>query len=302
MDKLKLLIGRGCRSDYPLTDPLIEKLQNERDWCNYQIIHLKAANFIESYKDCQNLFNKFQFDLVLIVGDRIETIALGLCAMFNQQKIIHMGSGILNKEHSTFDDMIRHCLTIFSTIQLTEDIKSFKITHDLLELINKDLKNIHIIGNPYEVDDLDFTKVPNTPYDLILMNYETLSQDIENYENYKKAINSIQEKIKIYIGGNPDGRFSSNVINNHKNIFYYDNLPRNQFLGLLSKCTRFITNSSASYYEAPYFLKEEQIIRIGKRNSERSTPKDWSHQDYKSSDKIIEILKNYYNKIKNGSE
>ena len=49
------------------------------------------------------------------------------------------------------------------------------------------------------------------------------------------------------------------------------NVPRPQFLGLLKNCKRFITNSSAAYYEAPAFLLPEQIIIVGDRNKERSS-------------------------------
>jgi len=48
-------------------------------------------------------------------------------------------------------------------------------------------------------------------------------------------------------------------------------LPRPQFLGLLKNCKRFMTNSSCEYYEAPLFLKPEQIIHIGERNKERGS-------------------------------
>ena len=67
---------------------------------------------------------------------------------------------------------------------------------------------------------------------------------------------------------------------------YYDNLPRPQFLGLLKNCRRFITNSSAAIYEAPHFLKPEQIIMVGDRN--RNRPKG----PFKTgaSDRIVEIL------------
>jgi UDP-N-acetylglucosamine 2-epimerase len=39
----------------------------------------------------------------------------------------------------------------------------------------------------------------------------------------------------------------------------------------LKHCHKFITNSSSSYYEAPFFLKPEQIVKIGLRNQNRNS-------------------------------
>jgi hypothetical protein len=44
------------------------------------------------------------------------------------------------------------------------------------------------------------------------------------------------------------------------------NLTHQEFLGVLSICDRFITNSSSAWYAAPKALKPEKIIRIGERN------------------------------------
>ena len=76
-------------------------------------------------------------------------------------------------------------------------------------------------------------------------------------------------------------------------IEFYENLPRKIFLGLLKNCSRFITNSSCAYYEAPAFLKPEQIIIVGKRNKRRSSSFS-SMGKGGSSDKIIKILEKYF--------
>lgn len=293
MSKLHLLIGISGRSAAPLSDPIIKALQNETEWCHFQTIQLETANFLKSYKICQDLFDKSQYDLVLVIGDRIEAMAFGICAFLNNQKIIHLGSGILNKSIATYDDIMRHNICLLSDIQLVEDINCFKVTHDLLDIIKKTNHHIHIIGNLYAegLDDIDTSYVPDEPYDLILINYETLSSDKENYENYKQAVDSVKEKQAIYIGGNPDGKFGGVYINNDYNLKYYDNLPRSQFLGLLSKCSRFISNSSSIYTEAPYYLKPEQIIQIGDRNKDRTTPVNFEKG---ATEKVIKILKKWW--------
>jgi UDP-N-acetylglucosamine 2-epimerase len=88
----------------------------------------------------------------------------------------------------------------------------------------------------------------------------------------------------VQIGGNPDGTTIQ-----LPGVQYYDNLPRPQFLGLLKNCQRFITNSSCAIYEAPHFLKPEQIIMVGDRNKNR--PRGPFQTG--ASDRIVSILKEY---------
>lgn len=283
---MRLLISRACRSDYPLSDPIIKKLRKEQ-WCHFQTIDLVPANFLESYKKCQNLFDNFEYDLVLCIGDRIEVLPLAICASLHHQKIMHLGAGIINQTISTFDDLFRHQITILSDIALCEDRKSYMTTYKLWETIGrnklKDKNNIHIIGNPYDInlDEIDESLVPDEPYDLVLINPTTTIKEIPMF---------LSKENTIIIGSNADGR-----IPNLKPT--YDNLPRPQFLGLLSKCQRFISNSSCTRYEAPMFLKPEQIVQIGARNKLRSSK--FENMQAGASDRIIEILKQYWRNNQN---
>ena len=95
-----------------------------------------------------------------------------------------------------------------------------------------------------------------------------------------------QERKHIVIGPNPDPQIFNNKMIRCNT---YNNLPRPQFLGLLKNCKRFISNSSATIYEAPHFLKPEQIVHIGDRNKNR----DKGPFEIGASDKIVKILKEY---------
>ena len=56
-------------------------------------------------------------------------------------------------------------------------------------------------------------------------------------------------------------------------IKIYENLEKEKFLSLMKYCDKFITNSSCASYEAPVFLKDNQIIAIGRRNKGRQKVK-----------------------------
>lgn len=284
---MKLLIGRACRSDFPLSDPIIKRLRN-KEWCHYQCIYLIPGNFLESYKKAQYLFDMNSFDLVLVVGDRIESIALGICAFFNNQKIAHLGAGIINEEIVTFDDIARHWVTLASDIQFCESEEAKLRVLNLFGTIHKE-PNAYTVGNFYidNLEDLEIDEslVPDEPYDLVLYNPTTIKKDsidlIKIIENSRRKV--------IIIGPNPDEAYYDNY---YGLDYSYNTLPRPQFLGLLKQCERFISNSSVIYYEAPAFLELEQIIQIGERNKNRSS--NFKSMKPGASSKIVEILEGMY--------
>jgi GDP/UDP-N,N'-diacetylbacillosamine 2-epimerase (hydrolysing) len=284
----------GCRSDAGLSAPIIKRLK-ESDWCDVQVVQLEPQDFIPSYQimDCIckghrhiGNHNAKKPDLVLIVGDRVEMCAAAAAAFHNQVKIAHYGAGIVNDPITTYDDVDRHCITLWSDICFTEGCEATSQATALLYGIK--YPEVFEVGIPH-LDDLEIDEslVPDESYALFLRNAEPLNKD---------GVYTIPwgGKLLIQIGGNPDGK-----VRNHsevhpypaeaQRVIYYQNLPRPRFLGLLKNCQRFLTNSSAAYYEAPHFLKPEQIIMVGDRNKNR--PRGPFQTG--ASDKIVEILKDY---------
>lgn len=277
----RILIPIGCRSDEGLSAPVIRRLK-EQDWCEVQTCRLFPQDFGNSYMYVQNWIATNRPDLVLITGDRVEMCAPAAAAFHNKVRIAHLYAGITNDPITTFDDINRHCITLWSDIQFVENGDAYYFVIDLLTGIKQ--PNSYEVGITH-LDDLevDESKVPGEPYELILINHEPLQKKI-NWMWDRRG--DIQE---IHIGSNPDAQLGE--------IFgarsYYPNLPRPQFLGLLKNCRRFITNSSAAYYEAPYFLKPEQIIMVGNRNRNRGKVECKPG----GSDKIVEVLRQYAESI-----
>lgn len=297
---MKVIIPKGCRSDAPLSDPLIKTMEND-DFFKLFTINLYPANFLESFGIMDHFCKIVKPDLVMIIGDRVEMAGAANAVFLNNIPIAHLGAGVINDIGNNWDDILRHNITLMADIALCEDYNSTYRTAQLWDLIgkinfdkhNSDILlkdyNIHIIGNPYVegLDDIDLSLVPDEPYDLILLNPTTL---------HEEQITLDKERLMIIIGPNPDPskidfiNIQITVKNDNK---FYHNLPRPQFLGLLSKCERYISNSSNVYYEAPHFLSPKQIIHIGARNVNRSTP---TNLEGGSTLKIIKILKEWWEK------
>jgi UDP-N-acetylglucosamine 2-epimerase len=199
-------------------------------------------------------------DYVLIVGDRMEMAIASMVAFHMNVPIIHVYAGVKNNI-STLDDINRHCITLWSDIQLVESKECEKNVKKLFKSIGKE-PHCKVVGITH-LDDLvlDHSKRPSEEYNIVLYNPTTLRK-----ENL------------IFIGANED-------------TIWYESLPRTDFLGLLEGCNKFYTNSSCSTYEAPYFLKKRDIITLGERNKNRTKLKKKNIRPG-GSKKIVEVLKN----------
>jgi UDP-N-acetylglucosamine 2-epimerase len=200
------------------------------------------VNYNRSDKVLQNHLRNIEYEdyrtskIVLLTGDRVETHALAVKAFLDHKYIIHYYAGIRDKYLSTYDAYLRHCITILSDEQWVENKKCARMVKKLCKVINKQ-SCIKIIGSNHLLDViLDYEKVPEEPYNLVLYNPCT----------------TIKE---IFIGPNPDKQYGS--------------LPQEQLLALVKECEKFYTNSSCGVYEAPFLIKDDQIVWLGKRNKGR---------------------------------
>ncbi len=308
MERCKILVPIGCRSDEGLSAPIIKRLR-EDDFFDVRTFILNPAIFYGSYGYSEQEIWGFRPDLVFITGDRIEMCAAACAAFHNRVPIAHYFAGVLSYPLSTLDDVNRHCISLWSDVQFVESLECRFNVDQLLYSVAK-RPNVHVVGITHlENLEIDESLVPKKEYDLVLYNPTTIyREDIVNIARKRFYKNT------IWIGPNPDPSFFDiKKVSETKSFWltpkgfkpnpilfaYYDNLPRPQFLGLLKNCTRFITNSSAATYEAPYFLKKEQIITVGDRNKNRTQFEyKKSRRDKKTdklaSEKIIEILKNWW--------
>jgi len=289
-----ILVTQGCRSDKGLSDPIISRLLGKR--CAVRVLDLIPADYEKSYLVMDDYLKMHEKpDLVLITGDRVEQCAAATSAFLNNVKIAHYGAGITNTI-ATYDDILRHTITLMSDIQLCENVAAQWVVWDVMKAVGL-TPNSYNTGTTH-LDDIiiDESKVPTVKphwidgdgytrrYDLILYNTPTKC-------DYSADIAAIRELIgdsySVLVGGNPDGNAETELCEWVDE--WHENLPRPQFLGLLKNCTRLITNSSVAYYEAPHFLQPDQIILIGERNKNRAKVEVAPG----GSDKIVEVILDY---------
>jgi UDP-N-acetylglucosamine 2-epimerase len=279
---MRVLIPIGCRSDAGLVAPIIRRLKQDPAFEVMQY-DLKPMDFIESYRITVDKINEFHPSIFFANADRVEMCGATAAAFHNKVKIAHYQGGVINDPKTTFDDTDRDVISLWADIHFVETLQAgYNVAELKREYISsmplnpvRELKgaHIHVVGITH-LDDLevDESKVPEEPYDLVLLNYAP-------FDKWSYSIK--KERLSIQIGGNPDGKMSI------KGDINYPNLPRPQFLGLLKNCTTFITNSSCAITEAPYFLKPEQIVMVGDRNRNRPAVECKPG----GSDRIVNILK-----------
>lgn len=189
---------------------------------------------VDHLKDIENVPYE-DADIVICVGDRKEIHEVAVKAFLAHKYIIHYYAGVKQRYMTTYDDYLRHCITILSDEQWVESKRAKRIVKKLCKVIGKE-PNIKIVGSNHLPDELDYSEVYKEPYNLVLYNPCT--------------------KIKeIFIGPNPDVQYGS--------------LPQEQLLALIKECEHFYTNSSCGVYEAPFLIDKDKITWLGKRNRGR---------------------------------
>jgi len=243
-----------------------------------KLIHkLKEKDmYTENYKDA---------DYIIAIADRTETFDFVLKRFKENRPIIHLWAGEKSC-FATHDDVWRHSMTLMSDIQLCTNGSAFNRVMKLCKATDKE-PNMYIVGNVYlDSMEIDESKVPKYPYNLVLYNPPT-RYGLEIVKREVKQIKELLQKEKIdYIWIEPNGDLYSEYVSKFVTHF---TLPRPEFLGLMKNCNKFITNSSCQYFEGSHLLKKQQIISIGKRNTERESK--YSNMTIpNASDNIIKIL------------
>lgn len=276
------------RAELSILEPVINKFKKQ------DIMHecINLSDKIQNIELDENLPKIFEFvfsevaqkiDECLVIGDRRECLFACLALFIKGVPITQLASGDLSKELATVDDFFRHFITIMSNKQIAFSSQAEKLTKNLLSLLN--IKQNTIFASNPTLDGINPNELKNKvlfevvqPYDLVLVHPQSLSESetLKDKEEVASIIaNSISDEHKdiIIIKGNKDKHYG--ILYNYWDELkshgakVYDNFEKEDFLSLLKHCDRFITNSSCASYEAPIFLKDSQIVKIGKRNNGR---------------------------------
>lgn len=234
-------------------------------------------------------------DYAVVIGDRREIMFACLAFFVKGVKIHQLAAGDLSEKITLVDDYFRHLITIMSSKQVCFSDKSKSNSDTIMKSLGLDTDST-MIPNP-TLSDIDIDSedsLMSEEYDLVLVHPQSLSRSATQKDRDEIISLLNPERKTVIIKGNRDLNYDVlydlwKDLSSSENVEVFQNLEKEPFINLLRNCERFITNSSCSFYEAPLFLEDNQIIRVGNRNRGREVVK-YELSDLKSSDTIFDFL------------
>lgn len=297
--------GMHLQEDYGYTLIEIER-------CNFKNVHAFDNHTHESTMDLtlaktidgfSNYCKTIKPDLIVIHGDRVETLAGAIVGSLNNFLVAHIEGGELS---GTVDELIRHSVTKLSHIHFVSNEDAAKRLVQMGELKS----SIFTIGSP----DIDIMFSDNLPtkesvkeyykidfdYYAIIMFHPvtTEAKQMKQYaEDFVESLLATDENFVVIYPNNDLG--SKYIIDAYQKIKenprfrIFPSLRFEYFLVLLKNAKFIIGNSSAGIREAPYF--GIPIINIGTRQQNRTLNADIINIDYQKKNiaKALHTISNH---------
>jgi UDP-N-acetylglucosamine 2-epimerase (hydrolysing) len=326
----KILFLTGTRADFGKIKSLISVLDNHQDFevfvfvtgmhlqkeygytlleierCSFKNIHtfenhthettmdLTLAKTIEGLSGhCKEVHP----DLIVVHGDRVETLAGAIVGSLNNILVAHIEGGELS---GTVDELIRHSVSKLSHIHFVSNADAAKRllqmgemetsiftigSPDIDSMFSEDLPSLQVVKKYYEI-----------PFDTyaIVMFHPVTTEAKEMLEYTRNFVQALLKDTHNYVVIYPNNDLGSKgIIAEYQKLKsiprfkVFPSLRFEYFLSLLKNSQFIIGNSSAGIREAPYY--GIPIINIGTRQQNRAIHADIVNVDY-SSDSIESAL------------
>jgi len=331
----KILFLTGTRADFGKIKSLISILDNHQEFetfvfvtgmhlqkeygytlieierCNFKNVHafenhthettmdLTLAKTIEGFSSYCKQINP---DLIVIHGDRVETLAGAIVGSLNNILVAHIEGGELS---GTVDELIRHSVTKLSHIHFVSNHEAAKRLTQMGEMKS----SIFTIGSPdidiMSSDDLpteesvkEYYQIDFDQYAIVMFHpVTTEAKQMQQYAaDFVESLLGFDENFVLIFPNNDLG--SKHIIdayqkiNDNPKFRIFPSLRFEYFLVLLKNAKFIIGNSSAGIREAPYY--GIPIINIGTRQQNRTLNADIINVDYQKEN-IIKALHSVIN-------
>ena len=294
--------GMHLQEEYGYTVNEIVKsgFQNIHTFSNHteeSTMDLTLAKTIEGFS---SFVKDVKADLLIVHGDRVETLAGAIVGSLNNILVGHVEGGEVS---GTIDELIRHSISKLSHIHFVANDEAKNRLLQMGELENQ----IYIIGSP-DVDimfsenlptiyeTLEYYDIPYENYNILM--YHPVTTERNNKECATSLVQAVLEDEGNYIVIKPNNDMGSKEVNqalleleNNPRFSIFPSLRFEYFLVLLKHCNFIIGNSSAGVREAPYYGVHS--IDIGKRQLNRAKSDSIIHTSNNKKDiaAAIQIVK-----------
>ena len=326
----KILFLTGTRADFSKIKSLIQILEQQEAFevfvfvtgmhlqkeygytlieierCNFKNVHAFENHTHETTMDLtlaktieglSRYVKSIQPDMIVVHGDRVETLAGAIVGSLNNILVAHIEGGEIS---GTVDELIRHSVSKLSHIHFVSNENAAKRLKQMGEINS----SIFTIGSP-DIDimfskDLPrleevmhYYQIPFEKYAMVMFHpVTTEAKEMQQYaDDFISALENDMHNYVVIYPNNDLG--SAYIIDGYKKLKanprfrVFPSLRFEYFLTLLKNSQFIIGNSSAGIREAPYY--GIPIINIGTRQQNRAVHADIVHVDY-SSESILAAL------------
>ena len=247
---------------------------------------------------------EFSPDLIVVHGDRVETLAGATVGVLNNILVAHVEGGEIS---GTIDEILRHAITKLSHLHFVANNKARKRLIQLGEIP----KSVFVTGSP-DIDLMLSKELPTldqvkkryriTFPEYAIFTYHPVTTELSSIKkNIKTVVDSLIESNLNYIVIYPNNDRGSDLI--VEEILRLKGLPRfrlitsmrfEYYLTLLKNSKAIMGNSSAGVREAPVY--GVPTVNIGTRQNKRFNNKSIINVS-ENRTKILEALNNLPKKI-----
>jgi UDP-N-acetylglucosamine 2-epimerase (hydrolysing) len=229
-----------------------------------------------------------QPDMIVVHGDRVETLAGAIVGSLNNILVAHIEGGELS---GTVDELIRHSVSKLSHLHFVSNEDAAKRLLQMGEMRS----SIYIIGSPdvdiMFSDDLPHLETAKNYYEIsfeayAVVMFHPVTTEVNEMEQYaddfvKALLDDYHNHVVIYPNNDLGSQY---IIEKYKQLKgnprfrVFPSLRFEYFLTLLKNAQFIIGNSSAGIREAPYY--GIPIINIGTRQQNRALNADIVNVNY----------------------
>lgn len=246
---------------------------------------------IASY-ELAHIFNKHDFDMVCVLGDRFELLSIVGNAILFKKPILHISGG--EKTEGLIDEQIRHMVTKAAhlhCVSCDEYAQNIRLMGEApWRIHNTGALNIDSIVNSERLPRTQLFKKLGIDKDKpsVLLTYHPVTLEFE--VSPEQQISNIFEAIRPY--GYQLVITSPNIdtdrekilslikeeVNGNPEMFFFDSLGSKTYHNLIPECEFVIGNSSSGLTEVPFFRLP--TLNVGDRQNGRIRHKSVIDTDY----------------------
>ena len=266
-----------------------------------------SSSLANAHLKINNIFSRYNFDYVCVLGDRFEKMAVVNNAIIYNKPIIHLHGGEVTE--GVIDNQIRNMISKAAHLHFViSEIYKKKLVNmgeNKNYIFNFGSLAIDLIKKIKKIDkEILYKKIKlnlNLPFVILTYHPVTLENKISEKQQIKNVFDVLKKTINQILVTTPGHENGREIIDEYikkislkdSKIIYIKSLGHDLLFNLLPYCNFMIGNSSSGIIEVPYF--KIPTINIGDRQKGRLKHKSIIDCSYSKSSilKAIKLANNY---------